>query len=269
MQARLGLVEHHQLRWSRREHRRHPEQVAQRPAGEFGRAERAQQARLGEREIEVAARVGDREPRAREGLPDGGFEGLLVADLDDPLDRGRQVGAVAGEHGGERADAWSAGRCVGIGADRVVEPPGADALADREQLRRPLRIGELGEHAVAGAQPHPELGPPAVVVARLHLRPDPLDKPGRRPRDRPGKDDLVPDDRVELERGRPFDERRVAEIDLVAELVAGVPELEGCRVLLADRGDAPRTGPECGRHAALARDGADDSAECHVGQQAQ
>jgi len=35
----------------------------------------------------------------------------LVADLDDRLDRGRKVGAVAGEHRGEGADAWSPGRC--------------------------------------------------------------------------------------------------------------------------------------------------------------
>jgi len=87
-------------------------------------------------------------------------------------------------------------------------------------------------------------------------------------RGRSGEDDLALDDRVEFERGGPFDERRIAEIDLIAELVARVPELERRRVLFADRGDAPRTCPERGRHAALARDRADDAAECHVGQQA-
>ena len=110
-------------------------------------------------------------PTSRPGSPpprrerrDRPLEGVDVADLADGLQRRRQVCAVMAEHleceslSGSRAPV-PARPCA-----RGVEPPRPDALAQQEQVRRDLRIGELAEHAVVRLNRVVHREPRAVVV---------------------------------------------------------------------------------------------------------
>ena len=54
MQTGFRFVEHHELRWARREKSSRPEKVSQRSIGEFGGGERAKQPMLLQLQLETA-----------------------------------------------------------------------------------------------------------------------------------------------------------------------------------------------------------------------
>lgn len=66
---------------------------------------------------------------SRKGIADRRVEGLPVADLAHGLERGGKVVAVVGKNRRPRSDLRVPGRCVGIDAEMIVEPPDRICLA--------------------------------------------------------------------------------------------------------------------------------------------
>jgi hypothetical protein len=61
-----------------------------------------------------------------EGVVDGAFEGLVIADFEDGLECGGEVGSVVVEYRGKGADLRDADRRGDVGAESVVEAPASD-----------------------------------------------------------------------------------------------------------------------------------------------
>lgn len=100
-----GFVEHQQLRQTRGEQRRDPQQVSQGAVGQFGGAQRALQSGLGEAQVEPPWLIPRHaQPTSGEGQVDGGVQRQDVTDLADRLERRREVRAVMAEHGSPGAD---------------------------------------------------------------------------------------------------------------------------------------------------------------------
>ena len=125
VEAGLRLVQHEKRRRTRRQQRRDPQQVAQGAVRQLTGAERPEQPTLLHLDAEPALGDADRDVRAREGVVDGGRQGLVVADDADRLERRREVAAVVTEHRGVRADLRQACRRPGVGAEVIVEAPAA------------------------------------------------------------------------------------------------------------------------------------------------
>ena len=124
MQARLRLVQHHQLRRSRRQQRRCPQQIPQRSIRQL----RAVSGRSSPccRSLKLKASV--LQPPHTTGFP-GNASSIVVAsassvaNLDNRLQRGRKIAPIVMQHRRERADLRQPRRRRRVGAKAVVEPP--------------------------------------------------------------------------------------------------------------------------------------------------
>ena len=96
MQARLRLVQNHQRGRPRRQQRRNPKQVAQRPIRKFGCAHGTQQAVLFHQEFEPPRTAFNGKAAARESICDRCGETFAIADFDYGLYRGGKIASVIG-----------------------------------------------------------------------------------------------------------------------------------------------------------------------------
>jgi len=87
-----------------------------------------------------------------EGVVDGAFEGFVVADFENSLKGGGEVGSVVVQYGGEGAYLRDAHGGGDIGSESVVEPPAPDRFAHCEHFRSALRVGDGGQHTIGGAE---------------------------------------------------------------------------------------------------------------------
>src|SRR5690348_14611666 len=77
-----------------------------------------------------------------EGVVDGASEGFVVANFEDGLEGGGEVGSVVVQYRGEGAylrDAYGRGD---VGAKSVVETPASDRFAHGQHFRSALRVGD-------------------------------------------------------------------------------------------------------------------------------
>ena len=154
------------------------------PSDSSALGERAQHAGLVQGDVEASVVDGHVEDRAVEGVGHRAVE-HRPAVLADRLQGRREVAPVVGEHRRAGADLGLPGRRLGVGAEAVVEPPAPDHPPHPEQLGRPLRVGELGQHALPRAQRAGQLDPPRTPSRRS---PDPDACRQRRDRRDPGSD---------------------------------------------------------------------------------
>jgi hypothetical protein len=87
-----------------------------------------------------------------EGVVGGAPEGFVVANFENGLECGGEVGSVVVQYRGEGAYLRDAHRGSDIGAESVVEPPATDGFAHGEHFRSALRVGDAGEHAIGGVR---------------------------------------------------------------------------------------------------------------------
>ena len=94
---------------------------------------------------------GHRNGRAVESLGDRALQ-VVESGFDDCLDRRRQIAAVIGEDGRTGTDLGESRWRGRIHPEAVVEPPRAQAVADRGEFRMGARVGVFGEHAAIRRQ---------------------------------------------------------------------------------------------------------------------
>ena len=170
-----------------------------------------------------------------------GIESFDVADLLDRLHRRREVAAVVSENRCSGADLTGPRGCAGVGAQMVVEPPRSQLLADDEELGSSAWIGDLGQHAVEGAQ---ALGDDRPLPVRT-TEPDdavvPVGELRRWPRHRSTPHPFPFDLRIQPEHGGGR-RHRVPEIDGVPEVVAGETQSQRPRTGRQGPGRQPAAG---------------------------
>jgi hypothetical protein len=85
----------------------------------------------------------DLDVAAREGVGGARLQALVIADLDDGLQRRREIAAVVGEDGGADAQLrLTDGRFV-VGAELVIEAPRQKLLAQTREDGIAMRLGDL------------------------------------------------------------------------------------------------------------------------------
>ena len=110
MQAVFRFVQRDKRRWARAEQGHRQAQKAQGTVGELRRFQRPAKTLALHHHAKTSAGVVAVKHAAGEGLVKDAHQQQLVADLDDSLKRGCQVGTVAGQHGGAEADLRGAHR---------------------------------------------------------------------------------------------------------------------------------------------------------------
>jgi hypothetical protein len=218
VQARLRLVEHEEIRRAGRQERGREGHVSERAVRQLGGPQRAQEPRLAHRQLEQAVVHDDLDLGAAEGVGDRVAQSPLVADLDDGLDRRRQVPAVARQDRRARAHAPGSGGGVLVRPDVIVEAHAPQAFAQRQQLGGFPRVGGMGEHAVEGRQGRGAYLQGSGRVRDAHAGATTVGQERRPAQHSPGEDRLGLDLRIEAEGGAVRD--RQPEIDRVAEIVA-------------------------------------------------
>src|SRR4029453_3963039 len=166
---------------------------------------------------------------------DSAVQGVDVADLDDGLQRGRQVAALRIEYWCTGADLALPRRGVHIGAEFIIKPPASDLLPNRQQFRRSYGVEHLGQYALIRSE-RAFKGLPGIIrgaAAEFGERPLSLHQHTRRPHDGPAPHDLPFDLWIEIER-RGVVAFRQTKVDQVREVV-------GCKAQL--QADWPR--PYC------------------------
>ena len=89
---------------------------------------------------------------SRKSVPHCRRESLVVADLSNRLDSGSNINTIVSKNRSSRADLGGTSWGIGIGSEMIVEPPGADRLAERQHFGAVPRVGDLGHHAVEWRQ---------------------------------------------------------------------------------------------------------------------
>src|SRR3981189_1130868 len=103
-------------------------------------------------DVEAAVLYLDVNAAFGEGVVDGASEGFVVADFEDGLQCGGEVGSVVVQDRRESTDLRDAYRRCDIGAESVVEAPASDRFAHGQHLRSALWVGDAREHAIGGAE---------------------------------------------------------------------------------------------------------------------
>jgi hypothetical protein len=96
------------------------------PSDNSARRQGTQQTVLVEFDVEAAMLHLDVNAASGEGVVDGAFEGFVVADFENGLKRGGQVGSVVVQDRRESTDLRDAHGGGNVGAESVVEPPASD-----------------------------------------------------------------------------------------------------------------------------------------------
>ena len=229
MQTGLRFVQHHQIGGTRRQQGGDPQQVAQRAVGQFGLRERSQQSVLTEPKAKPATGVHHVHGGTGKGIGDRIVQGLDFAGFHDRLPGRGKVAAVVGEYGRPGTDLGRPRRRGGIAAEVIVEPPGADALAQHQDFRGALGVREPRQHAVEGRQVLLDHLPITVRIPCLHQGSAPVHHRAAVVPQPAVPDDLPLDDGI-LAEHRPH---RLGEpvVDGIAEIVAGEAEAQVHRLL--------------------------------------
>ena len=201
------------------------------PSDSSAAVERAQQAVLAHARVRSGRRVEPpRTPAPGKASSIAAVERLGVADLADGLQRRGEIarrrrpstGVCVPICGGAR-------RRLGVGAEVIVEAPGAHLLAQREHLGRVARLGAARVIMLSKrGEPLVERRQLAVIAASVHER-----RRGGRRACAAGRSTGPPRSHSRLISGSWANadarRRRQAEVDRVAEFVAGETELQADR----------------------------------------
>ena len=123
---------------------------------------------------------GDLQLRTLERICDGSVERFVVADLDDRVQRGREIMAVMREHGCAGSDLDGADGTVEIGADVMVEAPSTEALAEDRQDGVSMGLCELRQDGLAEIELGPERLRSSFIVAQHYGQISSLEEPHAR-----------------------------------------------------------------------------------------
>ncbi len=162
----------------------------------------------------------------------GLVERVAVANLADRLKSRRQVRAVVAQDRRVRADLRQPRGRGRVRTEVIVEPPRPHLLPQHEHLRRVPRIRAVRHHAVEAGQAVRDDRPAVCLSTGFDERSPSIHEDRRRPERLAVPDTFPLDLRIVAERSA----RRgwKAEIDRVAEIVAGKTQAQADRVLTDD-----------------------------------